>query len=121
PSLRGDALTGAIRYYDAQVDDARFTMMLARTAARHGATVATRVSATRLIVEGGKVSGAEVRDSESGREFSVRARRVISATGVWTDELHRLAGIDGEFHVNMSKGVHLLVPRERIDLATGLI
>jgi glycerol-3-phosphate dehydrogenase len=121
PSLRSDALTGAIRYYDAQVDDARFTMMLARTAAQHGATVVNRVAATKLVVDAGRVVGAEVRDAESGREFTVRARRVISATGVWTDELHRLAGTEGEFHVSMSKGVHVLVPRARIDLATGLI
>lgn len=120
-SLRDDALTGAIRYYDAQVDDARFTMMLARTAAQHGATVLNRVAATKLVVDDGTVVGAEVRDAESGREFAVRARRVISATGVWTDELHRLAGTEGEFHVAMSKGVHVLVPRERLDLATGLI
>ena len=121
PSLRDDALTGAIRYYDAQVDDARFTMMLARTAAQHGATVLNRVAATKLVVDDGRVVDAEVRDAESGREFTVRARRVISATGVWTDELHRLAGTEGEFHVSMSKGVHVLVPRERLDLATGLI
>ncbi|HEX6336068.1 MAG TPA: glycerol-3-phosphate dehydrogenase/oxidase [Jiangellaceae bacterium] len=121
PSLRDDALTGAIRYYDAQVDDARFTMMLARTAAQHGATVLNRVAATKLVVDRGRVAGAEVRDAESGHEFTVRARRVIGATGVWTGELHRLAGTEGEFHVSMSKGVHVLVPRERIDLATGLI
>ncbi len=121
PSLRSDALTGAIRYYDAQVDDARFTMMLARTAAQHGATVVNHVSATRLLVENGRVVGAEVWDAESGSQFIVRARRMISATGVWTDELHRLAGTDGEFHVSMSKGVHVLVPRDRIDLGTGLI
>ena len=121
PSLRADALTGAIRYYDAQVDDARFTMMLARTAAQHGATVLNRMAATKLAVDAGRVVGAEVRDDQSGQEFTVRARRVISATGVWTDELHRLAGTEGQFQVSMSKGVHVLVPRERIDLATGLI
>ncbi|HEU4543872.1 MAG TPA: glycerol-3-phosphate dehydrogenase/oxidase [Jiangellaceae bacterium] len=121
PSLRGDALTGAIRYYDAQVDDARFTMMLTRTAAQHGAMVLNRVAATRLLVDGSRVGGAQVRDGESGHEFTVRARRVISATGVWTDELHRLAGTEGEFHVSMSKGVHILVSRDRMDLATGLI
>jgi glycerol-3-phosphate dehydrogenase len=121
PSLRGDALTGAVRYYDAQVDDARFTMMLARTAAQHGATVLTRVAATSLVVRDGAVCGAEVQDAETGREITVRASRVISAAGVWTDELHRLAGTAGQFHISMSKGVHVLVPRERIDLATGLI
>ncbi|GAB3479217.1 glycerol-3-phosphate dehydrogenase/oxidase [Amycolatopsis cihanbeyliensis] len=121
PALRPDALTGAIRYYDAQVDDARHTMTIARTAARHGATLLTRTRATGLLRDGDRVVGATVRDLEDGRELIVRARRVISATGVWTDELHEIAGAKAPFSVRMSKGVHLLVPRERIRLDTGLI
>jgi glycerol-3-phosphate dehydrogenase len=121
PSLKPEALTGAIRYYDAQVDDARHTMMLARTAAQHGATVLTGVSATSLRRDGSRVTGVWVRDAQSGDQFDVRARRVIAATGVWTDEIHDLAATPGPFRVRMSKGVHLLVPRDRIRLATGLI
>jgi glycerol-3-phosphate dehydrogenase len=121
PSLRGDKITGAIRYYDAQVDDARLTMMLARTAAQHGATVLTRAEATHVRRDDTGVTGVLVRDAESADEFEVRARRVISAAGVWTDDVHELANTDGSFHVRMSKGVHVLVPRERIDLGTGLI
>lgn len=121
PSLRPTALTGAIRYFDAQVDDARLTMMLARTAAQHGATTLTRTKVTVLQRDGDRVTGARVRDLESGQELAVRARRVISATGVWTDEMHELAGTPGPFQVRMSKGVHLLVPRDRIQLDTGLI
>nr|WP_246221317.1 glycerol-3-phosphate dehydrogenase/oxidase [Phytoactinopolyspora mesophila] len=121
PSLKPEALTGAIRYYDAQVDDARHTMMLARTAAQHGATVLTRVAATELRRDGNRVTGAWVRDDQSGDQFEVRARRVIAATGVWADEIHALAATPRPFRVRMSKGVHLLVPRDRIRLATGLI
>jgi glycerol-3-phosphate dehydrogenase len=114
PSLRTDALTGAVRYYDAQVDDARFTMMVARTAAQHGATVVNRAEVTELLRAGGRVTGAVVRDGLSGNEIRVRARRVIGATGVWTHE-------NPAFRIQMSKGVHLVVPRERIELETGLI
>uniref|UniRef100_UPI003CC7CEF5 FAD-dependent oxidoreductase n=1 Tax=Nocardia asiatica TaxID=209252 RepID=UPI003CC7CEF5 len=67
PGLREDALTGAIRYFDAQVDDARHTMMIARTAARHGATVLTRTKVTALLRDGERVVGAEVTDLETGR------------------------------------------------------
>jgi glycerol-3-phosphate dehydrogenase len=119
PALRGDTLTGAIRYFDAQVDDARLTMMIARTAVQHGATALTRVEATGLLRDGQAVVGARVRDLLSGNELVVRARRVISATGVWTEDL--LGSIEAPFRVRMSKGVHLLVPRERIRLHTGLI
>ncbi|WP_067896825.1 glycerol-3-phosphate dehydrogenase/oxidase [Nocardia vaccinii] len=121
PALREDAMVGAIRYFDAQVDDARHTMTLARTAARHGATVLTRARVTSLLREQERVVGAVVTDRESGREYPVRARRVISATGVWTDEMNAMTGVDFPFHVRMSKGVHILVPRERLDLGTGLI
>ncbi|WP_327096615.1 glycerol-3-phosphate dehydrogenase [Nocardia vinacea] len=121
PALRDDAMIGAIRYFDAQVDDARHTMTIARTAAQHGATVLTRTKVTGLLRDGERVIGAHVTDVETGREYTVRARRVISATGIWTDEMNKMTGVEFPFHVRMSKGVHILVPRERLDLDTGLI
>jgi glycerol-3-phosphate dehydrogenase len=121
PALRPDALTGAVRYYDAQVDDARLTMMIARTAARHGATVLSHMAATEVLRDGGELTGVRVRDLLSGGEQVVRARRVISAAGVWTDEVRGLDHAKTPFHVRMSKGVHLLVPRERVRMDVGLI
>jgi glycerol-3-phosphate dehydrogenase len=121
PALRPDVLTGAVRYYDAQVDDARLTMMLARTAAQHGATVVTHVAATEVLRDGGELTGVRVRDLLTGGEQVTRARRVISAAGVWTDEVRGLADAKPPFHVRMSKGVHLLVPRERLRMDVGLI
>jgi glycerol-3-phosphate dehydrogenase len=121
PGLNPEALVGAIQFHEAQVDDARHTMMIARTAAQHGATVLNRARVTGLLRDGERVVGARVRDEESGAELDVRARSVIGATGVWTDEVHRIAGVPAPFEVRMSKGVHLTVPRDRIDLDTGLI
>jgi glycerol-3-phosphate dehydrogenase len=121
PALRDDALTGAIRYYDAQVDDARHTMMIARTAAEHGATVLTRTKVIGLERDGEKVVGARVEDLETGLTHTIRARTVISATGVWTDDMIKMTGVDFPFHVQMSKGVHILVPRDRLNLHTGMI
>jgi glycerol-3-phosphate dehydrogenase len=121
PSLRRDALTGAIHYYDGQVDDARHTMFLARTAAAYGAHVASRTRVTALLREGDRVTGARVIDLETGDEFEIAAKQVINATGVWTDETQSLAGERGQFHVRSSKGVHLVVPRDRIRGEAGLI
>ena len=121
PALRPDALVGAVQYWDAQVDDARHTMMLVRTAALYGAACANRVRVTGLIREGERVAGARVKDVETGRELDVRARQVINATGVWTDDTQALAQTRGQFHVRASKGVHLLVPRDRISSSSGLI
>src|SRR5690348_8900575 len=83
PALRPDRLAGAMMYYDAQVDDSRYTITVARTAVRYGATVVTRASAVSLLRDGQRVTGASVRDEESGRVFDVRASRVIVCAGVW--------------------------------------
>ncbi len=121
PSLRKDALVGAIQYYDAQVDDARHTMFVARTAAAYGALCASRARVTGFLREGERVTGAEVQDLEHNRRLFVRAKQVVNATGVWTDDTQALVGERGQFHVRASKGIHLVVPRDRIHSSTGLI
>jgi glycerol-3-phosphate dehydrogenase len=121
PSLRRDALVGAIQYYDAQVDDARHTMALVRTAQSYGALCANRARVVGFLREGERVSGVRVRDFESDTEFDVRARQVVNATGVWTDLTQAMVGERGQFHVRASKGIHLVVPRDRIQSSTGLI
>jgi glycerol-3-phosphate dehydrogenase len=121
PALRGDAYVGAVQYWDAQVDDARFVMNLVRTAAAYGAHCASRVKVIGFLREGERVVGAKVRDTESGAEWKVRARQVVNATGVWTDDTQALVGERGQFHVRASKGVHLVVPRDRIHASMGLI
>ncbi|MEO6998693.1 MAG: FAD-dependent oxidoreductase, partial [Terracoccus sp.] len=110
PSLRKDALIGALQYYDAQVDDARHTMFLSRTAAAYGAHVANRTRVTELVREGERVTGAVVHDLESDKSFTIMARQVINATGVWTDDTQAMVGERGQFHVRASKGIHLVVP-----------
>ena len=92
PALRPDRLAGAMVYYDAQVDDARYTVTVARTASRHGAHIVTRASAVSLLRDGSRVTGAVVRDEETGRTFDVHASRVIVCAGVWSDLCTRRAG-----------------------------
>jgi glycerol-3-phosphate dehydrogenase len=121
PSLRKDSLVGALQYYDAQVDDARHTMFISRTAAAYGAHVASRARVVGLLREGERVTGAEVHDLESGRTIKVHAKQIINATGVWTDETQGLVGERGQFKVRASKGIHLVVPRDRIQGDSGLI
>src|SRR5690606_26365314 len=111
PSLRSTSLVGAIRYWDAQVDDARHTMALARTAVRYGAAVATSTRVVGMLREGERVVGAQVRDGEGGKQLDVRARQVVNATGVWTDDVQQLVG-RGRIRVRASKGIHLVVPRD---------
>ncbi len=121
PSGKRSAIRGAIRFYEGQVDDARHTMMLARTAARFGALCVNSVRADAFLREGDRVAGVHVRDLETGTDFEIRAQQVVNAAGVWTDEIQQMVGGRGQFRVRASKGVHLVVPRNRINSATGVI
>ncbi|GAB4099972.1 glycerol-3-phosphate dehydrogenase/oxidase [Sinomonas halotolerans] len=121
PSLRPDAMIGAVRYYDAQVDDARMVAALVRTAVHYGAHAANRVAVVDFLREGERVVGAKVKDQESGSEFRVRAKQVINATGVWTDETQAMVTDRGQLKVRASKGIHLVVPRDRFQSTVGLI
>lgn len=121
PALKKSAFTGAIQYWDAQVDDARFVMTTLRTAVTYGAHVVPRAQVVGFLREGERVTGVRVRDLECGEEFEVRARQVVNATGVWTDDIQELVGGRGQIHVRASKGIHLVVPRDRIHSLTGII
>jgi glycerol-3-phosphate dehydrogenase len=126
PSLRADKIAGAIRYYDGQVDDARLVVNLARTAASLGAAVVTSARVTGFMREAREVIGVRVRDMESpdAPEIEVRARTVVAATGVWSDDMSRMlsdVGVRPGMRVRASKGVHLVVPRSAITGEAGLI
>ncbi|GAB7145038.1 glycerol-3-phosphate dehydrogenase/oxidase [Mycobacterium riyadhense] len=114
PGLKRSSLIGGIRYYDTVVDDARHTMTVARTAAHYGAVVRCSTQVVALLREGDRVIGVRVRDSEDGSVTEVRGHVVINATGVWTDEIQALSKQRGRFQVRASKGVHVVVPRDRI-------
>ncbi|MFB9253849.1 glycerol-3-phosphate dehydrogenase/oxidase [Sphaerisporangium melleum] len=121
PALRKTSLTGAVQYWDAQVDDARYVTSLLRTAVSYGAQVASRTAVIGFLREGERVTGVRVRDLEGGAELNIRARQVVNATGVWTDEIQEMVGGRGQIHVRASKGIHLVVPRDRIHSLTGII
>lgn len=120
PGLRRDRLIGGIQYWDAQVDDARHTMALVRTARVHGAAALSSVRAEGFLTSGTRVSGVRARCLETGRDLEIQGRQVVNATGVWTDSVQKHAG-RGRIHVRASKGIHLVVPRDRIHGDSGLI
>ena len=121
PSLRPDIVTGAIKYFDAQVDDARHTMMIARTAARHGAVIATNIKVESLVREGKRVLGVKARDIESGKLITIKATATVMCAGIWSDELHDSFGLKPGYNVTMSKGVHIVLPKKAIASKEGII
>jgi glycerol-3-phosphate dehydrogenase len=121
PGLKHNTLVGAVQYYDAQVDDARHTLTLVRTAAAYGALVANRTRVVGFLRQGERVTGVKVQDLESGEVLDVRAKQVLNATGVWTDDTQAMVGERGQFQVRASKGIHLVVPRDRVQSSSGII
>lgn len=115
PTVRREGLSGGVRYWDGQFDDARFAVLLARTAAARGALMLNHMPVVGLIREGGKVRGVVAEDAEAGSRHEVRARCVINATGVWVDALRDMDRDEGAPHrphmVAPSQGVHLVVDR----------
>ena len=110
PVLSTDRLVAAFVYWDAQADDARLTLALARTAAARGAVVANYCPVAELIAEGGRVCGARLAGGPT-----VRARTVVNAGGVWSAEIGRLApsGEDG-VSIRPAKGIHVMVRSEKL-------
>ncbi|HMK99574.1 MAG TPA: glycerol-3-phosphate dehydrogenase/oxidase, partial [Acidimicrobiales bacterium] len=118
PTLRTDALVAGFLYYDAQADDARLTLTLARTAAlRFGAVLANYAPATALLHDAsGKVCGARlapalpVPGAPAEPEIEVRASAVVSATGVWADDVRALDEAHHPHSIRPAKGIHVTVP-----------
>ena len=121
PALDPSTLIGAIRFYDARVDDARLVIDLIRTAVGLGALAVSRARVTGFLKDArGTVTGAAVTDLETGATHEIRAARTINATGVWTEDTQNLATDAGGLKVLASKGVHIVVPKAAIDAETGI-
>lgn len=116
PTARTEGLKGGVKYWDGQFDDARLALALARTAARQGALLVNYCGVTALVHEAGKVAGLHCKDAESGRDFTVRARCVVNAAGVWVDALRaqdgQATGRPVKPMVAPSQGVHVVVDRD---------
>ena len=120
PGLDPKQVRGGIQYWDGLVDDARHTLAIARTARVHGAAMASSMRCVGFSEVGSRVTGVHARCLESGETIHLRAKQIVNATGVWTDQVQSLAG-RGRIHVRASKGIHIVVPRDRIHGDSGLI
>lgn len=116
PAVAAQGLTGGVKYWDGQFDDARLAVLLARTAVARGALALNHCPVTGLIRDGGQVRGVVVRDEVGGQVFEVPARCVVNAAGVWVDALRDMDTDPGapahQPLVAPSQGVHLVVDRE---------
>ena len=135
PDLDAGEIAGAVRFHDAQIDDARHTVAVARTAASYGAHILTRTRVEDLLRDGDRrwaggaapsddpqrVTGVRVEDELTGERFDIHARVVIAAAGIWTDDILHMVDAEAPERVQQSKGVHLVVRGDAIRSTTAII
>ena len=113
PTLRAPNVAAAYLYYDAQTDDARLTLTIARTAAEHGAVVANHAGVTGLRKDGsGQVTGATV--DADGQTIEIAARCVVNAAGVWSDDIRAFDEGTHPHSIRPAKGIHITVPWSKV-------
>lgn len=115
PGLKRDAVVGGVRYYDTLVDDARHTMTVLRSAAHFGADIRTSTQVVDFEKDGERIVGAKLRDTDTGNTTTIHGSVFVNATGVWSDEIEKLAGVKGKFRVHTSKGVHIVIPKTALE------
>jgi glycerol-3-phosphate dehydrogenase len=120
PPLRLDGLRRAYLYYDAVTDDARLVIAVLRTASGRGAVAANYVRAVGLLMENGRVAGARAADLVTGQSLAVSARTTVNAAGVWADSVAALGGRPA-LTIRRSKGVHLVLPADRLRLGRAAL
>jgi glycerol-3-phosphate dehydrogenase len=110
PGLKPEGLSGGVLYHDGQFNDARLALALARTAADHGALIANYTRCVRFTrSEDGKLTGAVLRDEETAAEITIRARVIINATGIFTDDIRHLDRPNIPDLLSVSRGTHIVV------------
>ena len=121
PDLDAGEMAGAVRFHDAQIDDARHTVAVGRTAASYGAHILTRTAVEGLLIDDDRVVGVRLHDVLTDARYSVRAGVVVAAVGIWTDDILRMVDPEAEPRVQQSKGVHLVVRGDAIRSTTAVI
>lgn len=121
PALRADGLKEAFIYYDAQTNDSRLTMTVLETAVQHGAVIANYAEVTGFTRSDGRLGGAYVRDVRTGQSITVSARHIVNATGIFAQQVMALTGQESKVVIEPSKGVHLVVARERVSLGESAV
>jgi len=120
PLLRKDDIKGGAIYAEYRTDDARLTLEIIKTATRHGADIINYVRVDDFIYSSDVVSGVRVTDQESGQSFVIRAQVVVSAAGPWVDELRELNRSRFGKRLHLTKGVHIVVPREKLPVTQAI-
>ncbi len=121
PNLHREGLRGGALYYDGQFDDARLAITLAQTAVDQGATVLNYFKVTSLLKRKGKIVGVKACDEETGETFQIRAKVVINAAGIFSDDVRKMDQPKTAPQLAPSQGIHLVLPASFLDSKTAIL
>jgi glycerol-3-phosphate dehydrogenase len=121
PALARDGLRGGILYEDGQFDDARLAITLAQTVTDLNGVAVNYIKVVSLLKQNDRVRGAMVRDLENGNEFEIRARVVVNATGIFSDEVRRLDDHAAPKLLTLSQGAHIVLNKSFLPGGCALI
>jgi glycerol-3-phosphate dehydrogenase len=121
PALPTAGLRGGCLYYDAVINDSRWTMEVIKDGVAHGGVAVNYAPVTQLLKQGQQVGGAQVNDALSGNQYDVGSRAVVNATGIFTDAIRRLDGGQVAKPRRLSKGTHLVFSEEDVPLSTTIV
>jgi len=123
PALESRNPTSAYLFYDCQADDVRLVLTVLGEAERFGAVVANRCEVLALIEEGGRAAGVRCVDQAGGSELEIKADNVVSATGVWADQIRpdEIYAEEEMPRIRPSRGTHVTLPRDKLPLTAGAI
>ena len=121
PALPAAGLTGGCLYYDAVINDSRWTMEVLKDGVANGGIAVNYSKVTQLLHEGKQVAGARVYDELSGTHYDIRSRVVVNATGIFADKIERLDGNSIPQVRRFSKGTHLVFAEDDVPLSTTLV
>ena len=121
PALPAHELTGGCLYYDAVINDSRWTMEVLKDGVAHSGVAVNYAPVTELLNQNMRTTGARVYDELSGTHYDVRARVVVSATGIFSDQIRRLDGDRTSKPQRLSKGTHLVFAEADVPLSTTIV
>ncbi|TMI64466.1 MAG: glycerol-3-phosphate dehydrogenase/oxidase [Bacteroidetes bacterium] len=121
PNLDEEGLRGGVLYHDGQFDDARLAIHLAMTAADHGAVVLNYISVEELMKANNIICGVKAKDELDGKEYEIRSKVVINATGIFSDSIARMDNTEAEPMISHSQGIHLVFDKEFLPSDTAIM
>lgn len=121
PTIEQEGLRGGVVYYDGQFDDARLLINLAQTAEEQGACVLNHFKVEKLLKTNKLLSGVEVRDQENGKCYTVKAKAIINATGVFSDSVRKMDELECKSIISGSQGVHIVLDKSFLPGETGIM